>query len=204
MSAPRLYILMPVSRPHNLPRITHFYLTQMEEHPFEVRWLMGVQGRNEPDPKGMRKVDELMRMVPGGWFIAQADDTVHHPALFRRIAEVIEKNPRAGAIIFSGQRSRRLSLRRRIKQAWSILVSGRPGKSPEPVILKACPENMRPCHVCGSQMVFKKEFVGDQTFDFDTHGKLCDGVFIEKLWKKDPGAFVFVDEPLAWFGSMEW
>lgn len=176
---PRIYIVMPVSRPENLGRIAQYYLSDMEPHPFEIRWLIGMQGP-EPDPKGINKENELIDMIPGvGWFLTQADDTFHDPSLFRRIAEIIEANPNAGLIAFSGQRG--------------------PGG-----VLNACPENACVCHMCGSQIVIKKEFMGSDRFNYQEHGVLSDGRMIEHLKAKDPSRIVYVDELLTYFNRMEW
>lgn len=177
MSAPRLHVLMACSRPQNIPLLVNAYLEQ-EPHPFEVRWHILRQGP-EPDPKGIRKVNEMLDLLPGGWFMTVSDDTAQAPSLYRRLGEVIQSVPNAGAVVFSQVRKR---------GGW---------------IQHAAPENMAPYRVCGGQVIWRRDFVGDKRFDFETHGDTCDGVFIQEMFQAHPEGFVFHDEPLMYFGSLE-
>jgi hypothetical protein len=109
-----------------------------------------------------------------------ADDTVQHPSLFRRIHDILEDHPDAGAIVFSQKRNG------------------------HEFILQASPHSMCPGSVCGGQIVWKREFIGDNRWDFNTYGTVCDGVFIQAMYNSAPNKFVFADEPLMYFGSLEW
>lgn len=160
--------------------IFDFYYHKLEPHPFEIRWLIGQQC-GEPDPKGARKCNEMIGLVPdGAWFSTVADDTLAHPALLRRIGEITTARPDLGAIIFSGVREG------------------------EGDTLHALPENMVPCRVCGSQVIWNKGFLGEKRYDYATHGKLCDGELIREMYQAHPEKFMLVDEPLTYFNSLEW
>ena len=177
---PRFYIVMPMSRPWNLAAIFDFYSHKLEPHPFEIRWLIGQQCA-EPDPKGAYKCNEMIGLVPdGAWFSTVADDTLAHPSLLRRIGEIIHSRQDLGAIIFSGVRDG------------------------EGEMLHAAPENMFPCKVCGSQVIWNKSFLGATRGDFNSHGSHCDGHLISDMYQAHPEKFLLVDEPLTYFNSLEW
>jgi hypothetical protein len=180
MKAPRLHILMPASRPRNIEKLISGYMDAQEPHPWEVRWHLLVQG-SEPDPKGIHKINEMLDVLNGqqGWYTCPADDTVPMPSYFRRLAEVIAANPNAGAVVFS---------------------EVRPGGH----ILHAAPENMVPGRVDGNQPAWNLQMFGHVRYDFDQFGCGCDGHCIQSVYKNCPDRFVFVDEPLIQFGSLEW
>lgn len=176
---PRVYFIMPMSRPGNLTAIFQFYYNQLEDHPFEIRWLIGQQGK-EPDPKGVLKTNEMINLVPdGAWFFCVADDTLCHAALLKRLAEII-KDDKIGAVVFAGRRNA------------------------ENEVLQAVPERMTPGGVCGSQVCWNKSFIGSERFDFESHAERADGALINKLYYKDPSRFALIDEPLTYYGSLEW
>lgn len=178
MNAPRLHLIMPCARPKNIVKLAPRYLEKMEPHPFELRWYIFLQGP-EPDPKGSRKVNEAIDQITNGWLMTVADDTDQHPALFRRLHEVIVDNPNAGAIVFSQDR--------------------RNGRH----VIKAAPENLRPCHCCGGQIVWNREFLGSHRFPPE-HGGCADAALITTMYGNHPDRFVFVPETLTKFGSLEW
>lgn len=179
MSAPRLHIVMPCARPWNIPKLAPRYLEKMDPHPFELRWHICVQGPDK-DPKGLLKCNEALDNIQSGWVMFPADDTDQHPALFRRLAEVIRRNPHAGAVVFAQDRNA--------------------GK----VVLRAHPLQLKPCHVCGGSVVWKREFLGPNRFDWANHRGTSDGILIAHMYNTYPNRFVFVDEVLTRFGSLEW
>ena len=172
----RFYVVMPTSRPWNIPRIAHRWLSEMEPHPFEIRWWVMVQGP-EPDPKGVNKSNEALRLIKDGWVMAASDDTVHEPALLRRLGEVVKDNPNIKAIVVSERR---------------------PGDN----VLHAHPDNMRKCHVDGQQVIWRGDFINNQQFDYGGFGPAADGDLIERMWAHDKGAFFFLDEVLVNFNSL--
>lgn len=179
MKAPRLHIIMPSNRPWNIPKLAPRYLEKMRPHGFELRWHILLQGP-EPDPKGCNKINEAIDDIRSGWFMTLADDTDQHLSLFARLFDITQKNPDAGAVVF-GQ----------------VRYGGR-------WTLKAEPASMRPCHVCGGQVAWNREFFGDHRFDYEHHGGCADGVLIQHLHQLHPERFVFVPETLTKFGSLEW
>lgn len=179
MKALRLHLIMACARPWNIPILAPKYLEKVKPHPFELRWYIFQQGP-EPDRKGNLKLNEGIDMIPNnGWFMILSDDTYQHPELFFRIGEMLEERPDAGAIVFSQYRG---------------------GGN----FLRAHPNNMSPCNVCGGQVIFNREFVGDKRLKWEEHGGCSDGVLIQELFKEHPERFVFRDEVLCYFGSLEW
>lgn len=173
----RLHIIMPSNRPQNIPTLAPHYLQNMEPHPWELRWHILSQGP-DADPKGINKTNEALTFIKDGWLMMMSDDTYSHPALYRRLAEVILAHPGVGCVVFSQQRG-----------AGHVLV--------------ACPENMRPNYVCGSQVVWNRQFLGDDKYD-SIYGGISDGVLVSHVYRRDPGRFVFIPEVLTYFGRLEW
>jgi len=177
--SPRFYVCITMTRPQNMERICEFYLRGLDDHPFEIRLLIGVQG-NEPDPKGVNKCNEMIDLVPDGcWFSCIADDTLEHPTLLKRVAKLIDEHQEAGAFVFGGKRN-----------------AG--------TIFHAVPENMHDGCVCGSQIVLNKSFIGSHRFEYSKYGDRCDGKLINTIFTQYPDKVVLVDEPLRYFGSLEW
>lgn len=174
----RFHIVTPVSRPQNLSRILDFYVSKMEPHPFEVRIHLAVQGP-EPDPKGCHKVNEIIDMIKDGWVITVSDDTLQHPALFRRVAEIQTQTPSVGAIVFGQLRGPNCEFH-----------SG--------------PDKVHPCLICGGQIVYQRWILGNERFDCGALLEQSDGYLIEKLYQAKPEAFVFSRELLMKFNSLDW
>lgn len=179
MSATRLHILMSCVRPQNIPKISE-YILECDPHPFEIRWHILQQGP-DPDPKGIRKVNEELDRIKDGWFWTASDDAQHSKSLFRRLGETIAANPECGVVVFSERRDHK-----------------------EGPILHAHADNMRPCCVDGTQPIFRRDLIGDHRFDFDQYGDQCDGRFIQLIHQQHPDKFVFVDEVLMNFNSLQW
>ncbi len=177
----RLHVLMSVSKPRFMARLCRFFLEEMEPHPFELRWHLLVQC-NEPDPKGYRKLDEALGWIPDGWVWTPSDDSLHDPSLFRRLGEAVKVTEGrvgpVGAVVFAVQ-----------------------GHRPYPLLAR--PEYMKPCYVSGVSIFWRRSFLGDERHDFDRHGEIADGCLVERMHRRHPEAFAFVDEPLAWFNSLE-
>ncbi|HEX6827202.1 MAG TPA: hypothetical protein VF077_12865 [Nitrospiraceae bacterium] len=195
----RLHITMPCSRPANIPLIARALLQDMDPHPFELRWHILVQGE-EPDPNGLLKVDEAIGDIAQNdvhmdWIWAPSDDSIHHPSLFKRLAEVISQNLNARAIVFSEQRG---------NGDPNCPWTGHPWPEGSDRILHATPENMKVCRVDGSQVFLERDFIGNARFCNNPPIHCADGAFIEKLYVETPEAFVFVPETLIRFNSLQW
>ena len=167
---------MPCIRPWNIARIADNLLVRQERHPFELRWHILCQGP-DADPKGTNKTNESIDSIRDGWMFLFADDTVHHPSLFRRLGEVTTTNPNAGCIVFAQDRGDR--------------------------ILHPSPETMKVGMVCGGMVAYERSFVGDCRFDYANRLHECDGAMVEALHAKDPSRFVYIDEVLTGFNSLE-
>jgi hypothetical protein len=177
----RLSVIIPCSRPWNIPLIWHHYTTQQEPHVFELRFHFLLENREHGDPKGVFKLNEGLLQVPDGWLIVPADDTLQHPSLFRRLGEVITEHPDCGAVVFSQQR----------------------GKDPGHVI-HANKDTVIPGRICGGQICWKRSFIGDNRWNFDVHREGADGYFAKMMHDQAPDKFVFIDEVLMYFDSLFW
>jgi hypothetical protein len=149
----------------------------MEPHPFELRWHLCIQGP-DPDPKGSRKINEMLDNIQSGWCWWPSDDTIEHPALYRRLGETIAANPTAGAIVVSQHRG-----------------GGH--------VLHARPDAMKVCHVDGAQVIWDRAFIGSERHQ-EKHGGTADGNFIVNKWREAPERFVFLDEVLTNWNSLDW
>jgi hypothetical protein len=187
MSAPRLHIVMPVSRPKNLARIIANYLEEQQPHVFELRWHLMVQGV-EADPKGYKKCNEGAAMCNSGWLWFPSDDSLQEPSLFRRLAELIQQHPDARAIVFSERRS-----------GVCPYTGGTWPK--EPGILRAAPENMKRCHVDCTQVFFHHSL--KPHFNCREYGDEADGACIVRLYEANATRFVFAPDDYVTFGSLD-
>jgi len=171
---------MASARPHLASVCSAFYLWGMAPHPFELRMLVAQQGC-EDDPKGISKVNELIDMVPGddSWIFTPADDTLQDERLFNQFGKVIWENPNAAAVLFDQMRS--------------------PG-----FILECGPQNVGIGRVCGGQIFWKKSTLGTSRFDFATYAHECDGQLIVSKFEEHKKDFVFVNQPLCKFNSLQW
>jgi len=58
---------------------------------------------------------------------------------------------------------------------------------------------MKVCQVDLNQVFLKRDFLGSDRLDDESPREQVDGRLFVRLWKKDPGKFVFVGEHLtAW------
>jgi len=176
----RFHILMPCAKPWNIPRLAHGIL-EADPHPFELRWHIMQQGP-EPDPKGLRKINEALGWISDGWFWTPSDDSIHSPRLFRRVGELMASRQDAVGIVFSEQR----------------------GPEEQYKILYASREEMLPCHVDGSQCVWRRDAIGELRYDFDAHAEQADGVFAQQMAERYGERILYADEVLCRFNSLEW
>lgn len=190
MTALRLHLCMAVTRPHFLPIIMQGLLVDMEPHPFELRWHLAVQGP-EPDPKGSRKFNEMVDAVPSGWLYLMSDDTVPYPRFFRVLGETIEKNPNAGVIVVGQVRPIGTSI------GATATYGGRE-------LLHARKESVYPGAICGGQVVYERSLLGLRRYDHEHHLAASDGVLVSEMFRDHPERFVFVDQTLTRFNSLEW
>lgn len=176
----RFHAIMPCSRPQLMPRVMRYWLEELDPHPFELRLHLMIQGP-EPDPYGVRKINEMLRLLPNdGWVFTPSDDTVHAPELLAAVG-AHAGNHDCGAVVFSERRP--------------------PGDSAGELLI-AAPENMRRSHVDGQQIIWRTSFIRGELFDFAGFGCQCDGAMVEKLYARSPGKFVFDPRVLINFNSL--
>jgi hypothetical protein len=181
MISPRLHLCIPSAKPWFLPIVVHFFTVQMEPHPFELRLHLAFQG-HEPDPWGQNKTNEILEGIKessDNWLFMFADDSLHHPSLFSRLGAIIASTPDCQAVVF--------------------------GQKREGHVLHASPDNMKRCFVDGGQFAWRRDFLGPDRYLAGTPGGQADGILAEHMWaKRDRSKFMFWDEPLVYFNSLEW
>ena len=179
--SPRLHILMPCARPERLLKILPAYTMGMEQHPFEVRIHILLQGP-DPDPKGIRKCNEALDEIAGvgGWFVTYADDTVQHPSLFRRMGDALVAHPDAVAIVVGQER--------------------RDGIGP----LDARPDQVQIGRIDGAQVCWNRDWVRSERYEWEKWEHLCDGEFAVRMFAKAPQRWVFIQERLTNHNKLEW
>ena len=176
MSAERLHIILPTAYYTNLAVVLPFFLQDMEPHPYELRIHLMAQGP-EPDDKGLKKTNEAVEMIKDGWLFMWADDTIPHPALFRRLHEITEKRPYLGAVCFATRRE----LRDRVSR--DILL------------------DLGSMLIQGGQVAWKREWLADSRYDAN-QGGVCDLLLAIKKLRTDPAKVFISDEVLTTFNSL--
>lgn len=119
-----------------------------------------------------------MRSAPD-WFMWLDDDNRMHPALLARLAELVDQHRNAAAFVFS------------------MLRPDFGG------ILRASPDNMQPGRVDGGQVVLWAPWSTTRAPDWKS-GAMGDGEYLQALYRREPDAFVFVDEPLTYHNHQTW
>jgi hypothetical protein len=178
---PRLHLLMPCAYPDRLNAILPSYTTAMEKHGWELRVHLLIQGP-DPDPKGILKVNEALDEIRGygGWFMTPSDDTIQHPALFRRLFEELEKNPDAVAMVVGQER------RDGLGNLW------------------ASPDQVRIGRIDGCQVCWNRDWIRSERYEWEKFGCYCDGEFAVRMFARAPQRFVFINEMLTRHNSLQW
>jgi len=179
--SPRLHLLMPCAYPERLPALLPSYTTAMEPHAWELRIHILLQGP-DADPKGILKVNECLEEIrgDGGWFMTPSDDTIQHPALFRRMGEELAQNPDAVAIVVGQERRDGLGN------------------------LFACPEQVRIGRIDGMQTCWNRAWIKQERYEWEKWGMFCDGEFAVRMFARAPQRFIFIPEMLTRHNSLEW
>jgi hypothetical protein len=199
---PPINIVTAVSRPHFLPKIHRSMEESAAGTGANVVWILVFDAPGEmPEPvlHMMRDASRIkirrlvypdgrarfgipqknlgMGSIKDGFFHCLDDDNLVHPDFFRGIMEAISANPGKRAFAFHQQR-------------WDKHGD-----------LRAAPENMRKFHIDNTMFVVHKDLIGSDRYDQEKAGEE-DFYFFRKLYDKDPDAFVFLDETLAYYNYL--
>ncbi|HEV8435107.1 MAG TPA: glycosyltransferase family A protein [Thermoanaerobaculia bacterium] len=187
-----LHIVTPCIRIGNLPAIARSILSATVPDDVLIHWLVVLDDRFGLDLEPAREaaagvpraVVELARAAgPGeyascnqaleqirdGWIIFIDDDNLLHPALPKRLSEVLRSRSGVGAVVYDqdlGDSFRRAS-----------------------------PRNTRVGKIDSAQFAVSRELVGGHRFE--VYAPSADGLFIERLYATTPERFVFLSEVLA-------
>lgn len=193
---PRLRITTPSIRPGNLPLIEKDAELLRAPSFFDVTWhvmvdcySMGVSPEAvhhvpslpwervenvwlpRPEPRhGEDLYNPLMdSMDPEEWWVGLADDSLPEPGLFER-------------------------LRREVDAGAEIVMF--PMHIPGVAFCWSNPESIRPCHVSGGQVFYRRDVLGD--LRWKQKDGLLDGVFLVDLWQRTGKTrrWHFADAPL--------
>ena len=192
----RISIVTAVSRPENLQRLHESIARARGSHHVEVDWIIVFnEGPHEPiffpascfdierhffggpNTFGLLQKNHGIAQVRDGWYYLLDDDNILHPRFFDVLLPAIDANPGKQAFVFGQQRWDR----------WGNL--------------KAAAENMEPNKIDNSMFLVRRDFIGDLRYDFAQVG-IEDYFFFRTLYDKDPSAFAFLDETLAFYNFL--
>lgn len=122
--------------------------------------------------KGSAGRNKALDLVKSKYVTFLDDDNLMHPDFFNTVVPVLNETGK------------------------SVVVSQNRGNG---VYLWASPENMRPCNVDIGQVVLKMETIGTERFE---HNGMHDGILYEKLYKKHPEDFVFIQNACSFFNAL--
>lgn len=183
-----LYIITPVSRPENLPK-----LEQSINEGFKIvkpLWHLVVDPKTAwfPIPRsavscevcglantwGHSQRNVALDRISSGWIFILDDDTIIHPNLESVFLKAVADFPTAQVIVFQ-----------QVDKAGQVRLRARP-----PVRVGAIDT--------GSAIV-RRDFIGYIRLDWQIAG---DGRWYEQLYQKNPGAFVFIDQPASYYNAL--
>lgn len=180
MNRHRLTLLTPTIRPAGALEAARS-IQQAASHPLDIRHTIAYWPE-APDPAcGPVRAEwatKLIRDVSDGWLMWLDDDNRLHPDLPRRLAELIEQYGDAWAFVFDCQY---------------------PGIHND--LIRAAPGAMRPGSIDGGQIVWWWYLAQDIPWP---SGECSDGEFASALYRRHPGAFVFINEPLTYHNHQRW
>ncbi len=163
------HVLTAVTRVDNLPRLGASLAVMAPE----AHWHLGFD-RLHQHVGGQAVKNRLLDGIHDGWVWVLDDDTLAHPSLYRRIAEVLRDQPETQAVVVSQER--------------------RNG-----VILHASSDQVRTGYVDIGQAVLRRDLIGDARLPECYEG---DGRFLERVLA-DRTDVVYLDEVLSFHNALE-
>lgn len=198
-----LNIVTAVSRPKNLPAMLRSMKGASEVSDLKVRWLVVYDDppARPPQLQKMLQMPSPVTIVPiqwtggpcrlginqknfgidhceQGYYHLLDDDNKVHPAFFKRISQILKEHPEKKAFGFNQRR-------------WDQHGD-----------LRAIPEKMFPGSIDNTMFVVHTDFIGLKRYDIK-HAGCEDGWFFHDLYKKDPTAWFFINEFLAYFNFFQ-
>lgn len=196
----RISIVTAVSRPHLLPHVQRSIERSLAGSGVDLTWILVFDSKihsegqrvaasakgfrvrpvvwdKGPSKYGIRQKNVGMGLSEGFYHLLD-DDNIVHPAFFRRIAEHIRKNPNKKAFAFHQHR-------------WDRFKD-----------LRVTAESMKPGRIDNTMFVVDTGFIGEKRYD-PRMGGIEDGYFFSELHQKDPSAWVFIDEFLAYYNYLK-
>jgi len=140
------------------------------------------------------KANEALDFIQNGWFMFMSDEDKLNPKLFSRVTELIKAFPDKECFVFSQEVRGELNFENTSHGRWNK----------ETRILSADPKNMAPCEVGGGQFVMKRSLCGMTRHDFLNYFDNADGMFVKRIFDKNPGKFMFIDEVMMSYDAFNW
>lgn len=201
---PMISVVTAVSRHRNLGRIRRSLEWATLGSGVRVRWVLVFDPPMPTDPEIVRAVSEPgavdvksivyeggsfkygipqknagMASIEDGFYYLLDDDNIVHPNLFKRLGMAMRENPGKKAFAFGQIR-------------WDKHGN-----------LFARPDLMEPFMIDNSMFVVHRDLIGHDRYDAGYAG-MEDFYFFRRLFDKDPGTFVFLDEFLAYYNYMHY
>lgn len=201
---PMISVVTAVSRPRNLGRIRRSMEFAVLGSGVRVCWVLVFDPPVPTDPEVTRSITEPgaveikpivyeggsfkygipqkntgMASIEEGFYYLLDDDNIIHPNLFKRVGAAIRENPGKKAFAFGQIR-------------WDKHGN-----------LFARADLMEPFMVDNSMFIVHRDLIGNDRYDAGYAG-MEDFYFFRRLFDRDPGTFVFLDEFLAYYNYMHY
>lgn len=165
----KLHILTAVSRPRNIPKIAHSLLAWGDA---DYEWHL----RFDTDKQhigGQAVKNAILDSITGGWVWFLDDDTLAHPKLYSRVAEVVGGDEQATAVVFEQERA-------------------------DGAFYPAARENIAVSRIDIGQAVVRRDLIGKARIPEEYAG---DGYFLDLVLDRE--RTVFLNETLAYHNRLE-
>lgn len=163
----KLHLLTAVTRPGNLAVIADSIAAASFSTEWEYVWHLRFDPLRQ-DVGGHEQKNAMLDGIEDGWVWILDDDTLMHPDLLRRLADVLKAQPDALALVVSQDRK-----------------DGRH--------LVAAEENVRVCFIDAGQAIMRRDLIGNHRLPLNYEG---DGHWLCDLLPGKDGV-VYLDETLS-------